>query len=357
MKNIQLFLKTTLVMVLTLGGINAWAGLYTITGVPVAAERATALQAKEAALAEGQVVAFNRLMTRLAGEKGLTQVPKVTEESVLDYVLGVSIEKEKTTATRYTGSIAVEFNPDAIKSLMSDQSVPYLKDLPPSLLVVPQYTANGQTLTISDSNPLYRSLKNQNNFAPFYEAVVPGAEDADLVNQAFAGGSALTALLQSYGKDRLMLLQMEPESADTWIMNTSFLPRASMEKQIIVKKFKMSGGDMQVASGQMAGAVFTEMESRWRNDRTDRFQEKQVLYLRVPVNSLAEWQRLEQQMKSWTFFDKLEMRGLYLPQVLLEAVYQGDENDIADKLASYGWQLNKDSSGNGATLTRRIVYE
>ena len=340
-----------------LAGINAWAGLYTITGVPVAAERATALQAKEAALAEGQVVAFNRLMTRLAGEKGLSQVPQVTEESVLDYVLGVSIEKEKTTATKYTGSIAVEFNPESIKSLLTDQSVPYLKDLPPSLLVVPQYTANGQTLTITDSNPLYRSLKAKNNFASFYQATVPVVADRELVERALAGGSALTTLLQNYGKDRLMLLQMEPESADTWVMKTSFLPRASMENQAMTKRFKMSGGDMQVAAGQMSNAVFTEMESRWRNDRTDRFQEKQVLYLRVPVNSLSEWQRLEQQMKSWTFFDKLEMRGLYLPMVLLEGVYQGDENDIADKLASYGWQLNKDFSGNGATLSRRIVYE
>ena len=358
MKKIFLFLsKTTIVCVFALASLCAWADLYTVTGVPVAAERTSALQAKEAALAEGQVTAFNKLMSRLAGSNAAARIPQVTEESVLDYVLGVSIEREKTTATKYTGSIAVQFDPEAIKGLMKTESVPYLKNLPHTLVVVPVYKSNGQTLTADTANPLYRALKSKGNFAPFYQATLVSDSDRLAAEQAMETMASARTLAQNYGKERVMFLTMSDNSDNTWTMETSFAPAADMEQQQVVKKFKMSSNDVQVAAGQMADLVFEEMENRWRNERTDRFQEKQVLYLRVPVNSLAEWQRLEKQMKSWTFFDSVEMKGLYLPQVLVEAVYQGDVDTIAQKLSAYGWQLDRDFTGNGATLVRKVVYE
>ena len=55
MKNI---IKITVIVGAIFIGAVAKANLYKVTNVPVAAERDSALAAKEAALAEGQVVAF-----------------------------------------------------------------------------------------------------------------------------------------------------------------------------------------------------------------------------------------------------------------------------------------------------------
>ena len=100
----------------------ASANLYRVDHVPVVAERSSASEAKDAALAEGQVEAFNLLMTRLAPNHSFA-IPHLNTEEVLSYVLGVSIENEKTTATKYIGSISVEFNPESIKKLLNCKTV------------------------------------------------------------------------------------------------------------------------------------------------------------------------------------------------------------------------------------------
>ena len=66
---------------------------------------------------------------------------------------------------------------------------------------------------------------------------------------------------------------------------------------------------------------------------------------------------VEKEMKTWNFFENLILKGVYLPQVLLEATYKGDENKMQSDLLNHGWQLTRDFSGNGATLTRVEKYE
>ena len=117
-------------------------------------------------------------MARLSPESA-AQLPQMTEESVLPYVLGVSIENEKTTATKYMGSIAVEFNPTAVKSLLNTEQVTYLKTQAPSLLVIPEYVVNDQVQVLTSTNPLYQALKEKSDFAPFYQAVVPNGTEEE----------------------------------------------------------------------------------------------------------------------------------------------------------------------------------
>ena len=170
MKN---YLKLFLTLSIAILSTNVQADVYTISGVPVAAERSSALLAKEQALSDGQVEAFNRLLSKIVGEERLTQLPAVTTESVLPFVSGVSIEEEKTTATKYMGKISVQFDKSAVQSFLSSQQVAHLTTFPPSLLVIPQYTNNGQSIKLTDENPLYNSFKSKSSFAPFYRAIVP----------------------------------------------------------------------------------------------------------------------------------------------------------------------------------------
>ena len=349
-----------IIKVLIAFGVICWAGsaranLYKVTGVPVVAERSSAMEAKEAALAEGQVVAFKRLIARLSPGNS-SQLPQMTEETVLPYVLGVSIENEKTTATKYIGSIAVEFNPTAVKNFLSTEQVTYLKTQAPSLLVIPEYIVDGQTQLLEPTNPLYQSLKENKNFAPFYQAVVPEGTDDEIVLLR-EGVAAATSLLPSYGKERVMVLRLVHEGNDMWQISSSFHPSSGMSNQVVHKRFRFSSGDPKMAAAQMSEAVFQEMEARWRSDRMTSFDEKQTLYLRIPVKTLPELLVLEKEMKTWSFFDEVILKGLYLPQVLVEATYKGSDEVLASRLLEEGWRLNKDLTGNGAALTRVNVYE
>ena len=334
---------------------SACANLYTVAGVPVVAERSSVSEAKEVALLEGEVEAFNRLMARLAPDK-LSELPHVTEESVLPYVLGVSIEEEKTTATKYMGKISVEFDPTAVRELLNAEQVTYLKTQAPSLLVIPEYASDGQAFVLEDANPLYAALKEKKDFAPFYQAIVPQGteEERNLVRQ---GTDQVGELLETYKKERIMFLRLKHEEGDMWQISSDFYPANYMENQRVTKRFRFASGSSKAAALQMAEAVFSEMEARWRADRTSSLNTQNSLYLRVIVNSLQEWLALEKEMKNWSFLESISLRGVYLPRVLVEVSYKTTEGEVAERLKNLGWQLDKDLIGNGATLKRGNIYE
>ena len=350
------FFQITVILTFILATKVAVAQLYRVENVAVEAERASALEAKEAALASGQLTAFKKLVFRLSSDNP-TQLDGMTEEDVLPYVAGVSIEDEKTTATKYMGHITVEFNPAPVKAFLDTQRVGYLKTAAPSLLVIPEYIVNGKRLTLEDANPLYQALKEQSNFAPFYQAVVPQGtpEELNLLQQ---NSEEATALLPIYDKDKIMVLRLEFEDNDMWGIRSSFAPSLGMQSQEVYKRFRFNSGDKKIAAYQMASAVFKEMERRWRAERTtNTVADKKTLYLRVSVNSLSDWLALEKEMKTWGFFEDTTLKGLYLPNVLVEATYKNDEYQIRSLLLERGWILTPDSTGNGATLTRAIYNE
>ena len=278
----------------------AQAQLYRVDAVPVEAERSSALEAKEAALSSGQLTAFKKLIERLSPETP-AQLAEMTEEDVLPYVLGVSIEDEKTTATKYMGHIAVEFNPTSVKEFLDAQRVVYLKTQPPTLLVIPEFVVDGKRQTLEDTNPLYQALKERPNFGSFYQAVVPNgtAEELALIQQ---DSSAATELLDAYDKDKLMILRLEFENNDMWGIRSSFVPAVGMQSQVVYKRFRFKSGDPKIAASQMAESVFKEMERRWRVEQTSHLEDKKTMYLRVHVGSLSEWLALKKKFKHGAFW-------------------------------------------------------
>jgi len=331
------------------------ANLYRVEGVAVSAERSSALAAKEAALASGQLTAFNRLVARLAPQS-FSSLPQLSAEEVLPYVVGVSIENEKTTATKYMGSIAVEFNPTAVKKFLQTENVTYLKAQPPTLLVIPEYVKEGVVLTLEPANPLYAALKSKGSFAPFYQATVPvGTEDE--IALTHQGVAFAADLLPRYQKERLMVLRLEYEGNDFWQISSSFYPEKGMQHQKVVKRFKFSSGDASLAAAQMAEAVFKSMEASWRTETMSSLADDQTLYLRIRVNSLSDWLAVESEMKTWNFFENYTLKGLFLPQILVEVTYKEDLGTIQQKLQERGWLFNQEASGSSATLTRIQEYE
>ncbi|MBP5344116.1 MAG: DUF2066 domain-containing protein [Alphaproteobacteria bacterium] len=341
----------------------ASAHLYTITGVPVAAEQESALMAKDVALSEGQAEAFNLLVTQLAGENALTRLPTQTSDSVTQFVQDVSIEDEKLTATRYTGHITVRFNPTQITNLFKEHNVPYLGAEPPSLLVIPVYQDGNRQYILDDKNPLYQALKQQGNFAPFYRAAVPmgDATEIALTEQALTTTqdlSLLEPLLATYQKDRIMILRMRTEPLEKSVLvDSSIWPEQDMAPQAVFKRFRLGNTSLADACIQMPQVIFDMMAANWRKEHMAKFDGEQTIFARIPVSSLYEWQNLEKEMGTWQFVKKTVVRGAYLPQMLVELSFEQSIEELKQQFLSRGWQLKPDFTGPGASLTKGEANE
>jgi len=80
-------------------------------GVPAEASAENGVLAKERALAAGRRAAWEKLLA----EAGTTS-PGLSDNQIDDMVSSIVIEEERTSPTRYSGRITVNFNPNRVRS-------------------------------------------------------------------------------------------------------------------------------------------------------------------------------------------------------------------------------------------------
>ena len=356
-KGISVFKKLCLILCLFVASM-AKADLYEISGIEVSSEQSNATQARDAALAEGELEEFNQLIVRLSGEDALSQIPSQNTESVVQFVRDVSIENEKLTATRYSGVITVRFNSKMVEEFLKTHEITYLSQEAPSLLVIPVYQDGGKQYILDERNPLYQGLKQKLDVGSFYRIALPmgDVDEIALTEKALNQDgdlSLLAPLLSVYEKDKICILRMHPETQDGVIlMDSSIWPEIDMASQMVFKRFRLSSGPMVPASVDMAKTIFETMAEHWRSGNMSRLDDSQVIYARVPVSSLQEWQSIEKEMSSWKFLDNAIVRGAYLPQMLVELSFSQNVEDIKRALAERGWVLTLDFTGSGASLVK-----
>ena len=142
-------------------GRMSWADLYEVRDIPVSAELNSPSEAREMAIANGQVDAFWKLMQKMVSESDLQNVPMMDTEKVLDLVQNVSLSDEKATATKYMATLTVHFKPTAVQDFLTQNRIPFLiQDLTPTV-VIPVFQKDGETFLLDDNNPVYQFLKGR----------------------------------------------------------------------------------------------------------------------------------------------------------------------------------------------------
>ena len=87
----------------------AFASVFTIADIEVSGEGATALEAKENAVAIGEAKAFKKLLARITPSFSSHLWPEPEADKLSEIVQGFDIKNEKITRTRYQASLNITF--------------------------------------------------------------------------------------------------------------------------------------------------------------------------------------------------------------------------------------------------------
>lgn len=127
--------------------------VYTVEGVEVDVTAKSAVAAREKALEEAQVKAYQMLAERLLGPEELKtfQAPDANTVSLL--VQDFEVTNEQLSRVRYKGTYTIRFRPNAMKSQMASQGRNYSDVQKKPVLVLPFYQASNQVVLWGASNP------------------------------------------------------------------------------------------------------------------------------------------------------------------------------------------------------------
>ncbi|WP_374443572.1 DUF2066 domain-containing protein, partial [Stella sp.] len=203
----MLALATVALATLVLAGMPARAQ-YEVTGNAVDVTAASAVQARERALAEAQQTAARRLMERLVIPAGGTP-PRLSAAQAAALVQDVEIADERVTPVRYMATVTVRFRPEAVRRFLSEQGVPYSDRARRPTLVLPVLDLPEGPILFDDRNLWLRAWSERPSDGTL---VVPLGDLADVgaltAAQALAGDRArIAALARRYGTDGVAVVR------------------------------------------------------------------------------------------------------------------------------------------------------
>ena len=149
---------------------------FTQRGVPAGASAENGVLAKEKALAAGRRAAWAKLLAE-AGTSG----PNLSDQQIDDMVSSIVIEEERTSPTRYSGRITVNFNPNRVRSQLGGR----VPGLAPVAAGPAAPVAGGPASNWVDAVATYRSM----------------AEWLDLVRRLKGAGQVASVDIQAIAVD------------------------------------------------------------------------------------------------------------------------------------------------------------
>ena len=109
----QIF-KFVFLLIIFVAGV-ARADLYTAQNVEMSGEGANPVEAKNNAITQGELTAFNQVIIGLVGTNNEGFVERPSDDDILGFVRDISILEEKNTATSYWGKMNVRFKEKPIQ--------------------------------------------------------------------------------------------------------------------------------------------------------------------------------------------------------------------------------------------------
>lgn len=322
--------------------------VFTVSDVAVDVTDATASQARERALLDGQRQAFQKLMQRLATDTNV-RAPRLDESTLTGLVRSIDVANERTSAVRYLATLTVRFNPAAVREAMAAAGVAFTETRARPMLIVPVYAVGGSTVLFDDRNPWREAWVRRPPRDTLVPIVVPLGDLRDIgelgAREAMAGDTVkLEAIARRYGAAEAVVavaaVSLDAITAKPTVALT-VIRHAGGGDSTLVDSF--TGDSADQAEALLAKAVDwveRELERLWKEDNAvGPGQDERQITFSIPIASLAEWTEIRRRLSGIGLVRKAEVVQLTRQEGRLAVSYVGETGQLKSALAQRDLEL------------------
>ncbi len=343
---------------------------YTVGNYPVEATAADAVAAKDQALADGEQAAFRSLLKRLVPVTAYKQLARVQDARAGDLVSGVSVRSERNSSTAYIANLDFAFQPDAVRSLLSGQNIPFVDQQAPPLTVV-TVLMQGNPLAASNDKGLWHrawlGLDLAHTITPVAIKDLKPSIQTDTIEALVSGqDGALQKLKAEYGPGLIVLAIAEPDMAAKKL-NVTLAGSDAVGGLLLKRAYRISDGDLDYASQLAAVVSLGIIEGRWKAIKTGPPQAASApqpgdtpvwaastggngedVTLTAQFSSADQWDQMRAQLLDTPGVDALNIGSVSDNGADITLKYPGGARSLATALGARGLSLV--SGGSGWTL-------
>jgi uncharacterized protein DUF2066 len=320
--------------------------------VDVTADSAAA--ARDKALLDGQRMAFDTLLGRVASKDDAARLSHLSDAEITDLVQDFEVEQERTSAVRYIGKLAFHFRANAVRDMLSGgQSQPTETAAKP-VLIVPVLTSNGKSELWEDDNGWRTAWTGRPAGNDVVPLVVPlgGAEEMAVIDagQALAGDTAkLMQLAQRNKTDDVLVVEAMVEDAGTpgqkRLTITARHFTAGGPQESFQDRLTGDGAALGALYGQAAQRVADHVQSGWKQRNMVATGSELTLAVRVPITDLASWIDIRKRLAGITAIKRSDLVYLSRQEARLNLVFVGDPGQLAQTVAQRNLSLTQSADG------------
>ena len=331
------------------------AGLYDVANLEMSGTGATPVEAKNNAIIQGELAAFDRMIAGLIGPQNEEFFERPKEEEILEMVRDFSIVEEKNTNTAYWGKLNVRFKEKSIQELLKKFDLMYLQKEPPVYWLLPVWNQGGDRWTLEDENPFYQVLKTQTPIADSFQMVLPNGDVKELILAARSletqDFTEMTELARTDKAEKILVVAVQYNPDDYWEMR----PGSYAGTENAFHGLSVQGnGVASLAKGWQD--LTQKMAGLWQEKYRSTPASSHTYYARFNSAGAADWPKLKRDLNRLGFLENLTLQGAMPGQFLFQFRYAGDEEKLISELNAAGFVWTPDSNELG-TLKRKETDE
>jgi hypothetical protein len=334
--------------------------VFTVRNVAVDQTAATASEAREAALLEGERKAFRQLLERLTPLAQHARLPRSTNAQIADLLENFEVQSERASSVRYIATYTFRFNPDGVRALLRRANVPFSETYARPLVVLPIFHQGDVAVLWDEPNPwlaAWRRLPPSDGLQPL---VVPLGDLSDIgmisADQAQRGDAErIAAIAAKYSAGGAVLVEAIIERAG-----------GRVAAQIATTRFDGGGGDQTLVESYTATAdedadallvraavqTASAIEEQWKSDVALQFGQEATLVTDVVFAALADWVAMRDRLAETAMIRRTEVLNLSRNRAQLELHFIGSESGLRLALAQKDLVLDRDNAGWQLSLRR-----
>ncbi|MBM3487905.1 MAG: DUF2066 domain-containing protein [Alphaproteobacteria bacterium] len=328
---------------------------FVIDDVSVSATAETATAARDKAIADGHVAAYQRLVERIVPQADRARAPLLGTNGVARLVRSFEIDDERRSDVRYTATLRFLFNPEAVRRTLRDAGITVAEVSSQPVLVLPVLRAEGRALLWEDANDWRAAWADDPSSGDAAQFLVPLGDLADVrdvsAEQAIAGDARrLRAIGNRYGSSAVLVAVATIESERTGgipvLQVGSTRHGAGAQETTLVTSIAAQRDEPRGAFLKRAAAlVRKDIETGGKGDATAATGAASSVVVTVPVGDLAEWLTLQRRIGAVPLVRASELVSITRGEAVVRLGHIGDEAQLADAFAAAGLDLARGISG------------
>lgn len=312
---------------------------YTVSGIRVDVSADNATNARERAFAEAQAKAWAELRRRVAPGAPDVRTPA---DDIARVVLGVTVDDERITPTRYVASLTVRFRPNAVRDAFAATGAQYVEPPARSLVVLPVTVGAGKPKLWDDRTP-WRDAWDSRTGNSLVPLQVPAGDLSDVTaigadEAAAADPAAMDRLIKKYGAPGAIIVRAAVPPAgqplpSALVVEVTRVDADGRRTDQSVNVPKDPDDRLEDLLRRAVVRATAAIDEDFRRENTGVAGPEVTTAIEIPIQGLGDWLEVKKRLAGVAGLTRADLLSLGRTLVKVNLVHRGDVEGLRAQLA------------------------